>query len=272
MIIISTRKKFTDPDHLCKKKVTKEIDLTVNIKDIKIPEEELNDEELLNKLSNTRILIIVHGYNNNFKKTMETYKKIYRNLKNDYDHIIGFMWAGGDHFVDYYTAKEKLYGVGHELRYVLNLLKENNKKVDIMAHSLGNVVVFDSLTPDSNEAIVNNFFSLAAAVDNNSLNEYGYYNKTLENFKNIFICYSAKDSVTGFIRKTSDWDFKHGALGHELPYDIDYFVSNDVHNVHFINCTEVVSRHGSYKKSTEVYEFIRSVNNVNEITFTFKNL
>jgi esterase/lipase superfamily enzyme len=134
MIIVSTRKNFIDADHICENRVIKEIELVERPRDIKIPEESLNDDEFLEKLSGNKILIIVHGYNNTFKKIIKTYRKITAELGYKYDHIIGFAWAGGNHIDDFYRAKRKVDGVGDELRDIIDLLNTKLKTIDIMVH------------------------------------------------------------------------------------------------------------------------------------------
>jgi len=268
MIVISTRKDFTDADHLCENRVIKEITLPVNVRDVEIPNKSLSDNEFINKLTGEKILIIVHGYNNPFKKILKTYKKIIAELNNEYDHIIGFAWAGGNHINDYYRAKDKIDGVGDELKNIIDLLVNNSKIVDVMAHSLGNAVVFDAFKEEN--TIARNLFSFAAAVNNDSLNKDGLYNNVTNNVKDIFICYSKRDSVTGIIYKTANMDFTHGTLGHELPLDLEYFVS-EIDNVHFINCSNVISKHGAYKNSSNIYSFVRDMLKFDH-NFTFKTL
>ncbi len=272
MIIISTRKDFVNDDKANHTYVIKEIETRVKRRDLNIPQHDIEDDEFISKITGDKVLIVVHGYNNKFKEIIKTFNGIEDELSSSYDHIIGFAWSAGDRFVDYYTAKNKVEDAGDELREILDMLKDSGKTVDVMAHSMGNAVVFDAFIENEiDSTVVRNFFSFAAAVDNDTLNKNNLYNVTLANFENIFICYSKKDSVTGVIYDTGE---RHNApaFGHELPIDLEYFVDK-AKNVHFINCNEVITKHGAYKKSEAIFSFVReTINPDTDNNYTFKTL
>jgi len=282
MIIISTRKKFVNPDRGIEDYAVKEYELNEEGKHLLI--NEFSKSDFYNEVTGNKILILVHGYNNDFEDALCTYKQIEDKLitnGNYYDHIIGFIWQGNDKPYEFVRAKHSVKKVGYELHLVLDKMISMGKQVDVMAHSLGNSVVFHSTKNKFTDGKVNNFYSIAAAVDNDSLNTEGKFYNALGNIDDIFIFYSKYDRVLRSSYKIGDkihdsFDVDSDiALGLKLPEDLEFFETK-VNNVHFINCSNIVgdgnkSKHSKYKNSNLFFQFINERINNNSPSSNFQN-
>jgi esterase/lipase superfamily enzyme len=141
------------------------------------------------------ILLLVHGYNNDPEEALNTYRLINIHLSSFahqpklYDLIIGYLWPGDDSSLEYYDAKRHVSKLAKTMRSHLEFLSASAARVDVLAHSMGNRLMLEALNYHSNvtKKIIHNFYSFAAAVDNESIeiNE-KYYPSTL-NCEKIFV-------------------------------------------------------------------------------------
>ncbi len=269
MIIISTRKNFTDPDKGIEDYAIREYAL---IEDGKHElTNELSKNDFYNKVTGNKVLILMHGYNNDFEDALCTYKQIEKKIADNdinYDHVIGFIWQGNDKPYEFLKAKHSVKKVAHELHKVLDKLISMHKQVDIMAHSLGNSVVFHAAKNKFTDGVVNNFYSIAAAVDNDSMNPEGKFHNVLSHIENIFVFHSKYDIALRSSYKIGDklrdsYDIDSDiALGLKLPEDLEFFETK-VNNVHFINCSNIVgngnrNKHSKFKNSNAFFQFIKN--------------
>jgi len=135
MIIISSRQDFNDPDTL-----------SINghhIKDIDLDNDSISNNmgiaALLDKIRNKKVLMLVHGYNNEQLEVYDAYQIINKNidriLPTEYDYIIGYSWPGGNHGRDWWGAKSRSNSVARLFRTLLETLANSTLHLDLMSHS-----------------------------------------------------------------------------------------------------------------------------------------
>src|SRR5688572_11438320 len=92
MIIISCRKNFTDTVFFNKKDEIREGDLVIS------------QNELVEGVRGKRILILIHGYNNEMPAVLEAYGRVVEMMglshllapdPGGYDMVLGYAWPGG---------------------------------------------------------------------------------------------------------------------------------------------------------------------------------
>jgi len=275
MIIISTRKDFVDADRKPQKFKIADIDLE-NIDEDYIENNyqlslSISNNNFIEKIRNKKVLILVHGYNNNFETVSNTYNRLDQEFRrfNAYDEIIGFIWSGGDNSGAIFNAKLKVDKNSREFNGFLKLLSQANSTIDIIAHSLGNKIVFKALSNKFyNNDVIRYFFSLSAAVDKESIAQEQEFNKSTQTIKQTFVFYSKYDIVLRNFYRITDWGFDE-ALGHGLPEDLEYF--NRINKkVFLVNSNNIVNKnnhrfgHFKYKSSDKFYSFLKKIIN-NEI-------
>ena len=254
MIIISCRENFDNPDqlkdtgHECR-----EIDLNTDevIRHLSL-------EHLRNELKNKRILILVHGYNNEQGEVHDAYSvvesKIQQHLSHAYDIVIGYSWPGGDSFTDWWSSKKRANAVARRFRFLLEDLALNQVNIDLMSHSLGARVVLKSLKLSHRQLnkpkrLIQNYYCLAAAVDNESLEKDEEFSQSINHIECLSIFHSKNDPILGLVYTGTEFD---RALGYSGPEDISYTLTN-LNNVYINNCKKIIKKHGAYKYSDQIY-------------------
>ena len=209
-------------------------------------------------LKGKRVLLLIHGYNNDFSDVCRAYNKIETNLNetgHDYDEIVGFTWPGGDKGYDYFAAKRRSSVAAARL---LDLMGRVDFGVlDVMSHSMGARIVYRALTdaPEDGSYLVRNHFSTAAAIEDEHI-EKGerYYSGTrLVEFNWIF--HSRHDLVLKVWYQAGELDTPLGLHG---PDDVRS-IERHSKNVKIINCKKYVKGHGDYKNSIEFHYFVSYV-------------
>jgi esterase/lipase superfamily enzyme len=117
MYIVSTRKKitsgigFSDNDYL--------LQLENGFL------QSCSDESFIARIQKKKLLILVHGFNNPFEDVIQEYQLIFNQKEShfpeEYDHIIGFLWPGGESELDYFHAKKMAEKTGPRLSQWLSL-------------------------------------------------------------------------------------------------------------------------------------------------------
>ncbi|PID27149.1 MAG: hypothetical protein CR982_06770 [Candidatus Cloacimonadota bacterium] len=250
MIILSCRKDFTNPEKLIKS--PKEIQIRdINLKLGKAVKE-ISMEELKVAISGKSVLILVHGYNKEAKGVYEAYKEI--EGRTNYDIVVGFLWTGEDHAIEWYKAKRKANKSARFLKYILKKLWKANNNIDLMSHSLGARVTLNALK-QSNSRIINNYFCTAGAVDNESLEQGGEFYDSRFKYNNIIIMHSKKDDVLKLSYTIAELDI---ALGLHGPENKNLVKKRD--DIYIVNCENCVEKHGGYDSSDSVHRYINSFN------------
>lgn len=255
MLIISSRKNFSDPDALkTHGHDYKEVDLLTDL-----PLRDLQEGEFLDEVSGKRILLLVHGYNNEQDEVYDAYtiieNKLSEHIKNEYDLVIGYSWPGGDKGIEWYSSKSRANSVARRFRFLMASLSEQTNSIDIMSHSLGARVVLKALKQADNKTIIRNYFCMAAAIDNEVLERDEEFHPSIDNVERLFVFHSKNDGVLSGAYRLAEWD---NALGLYGPEDKAY-IQNKAKTIYVANCKKVIESHGAYKRSDAIYKYINKV-------------
>ncbi|ETW98756.1 MAG: hypothetical protein ETSY2_42290, partial [Candidatus Entotheonella gemina] len=164
----------------------------------------------------------------------------------------GYTWPGGDDIFDYNAAKARTTLVGPRLTRLINCMSPVISSLDVMTHSMGAHVIFKALQQQSIR--VRHHFATASSVDNEAIEQGERYYNSSNACKYNFIFHSKNDAVLSFGYRTLEWDRALGHSGPENPAATE-------DNVKVVNCKRVIKRHGGYKYSGPVFQFIQSTLN-----------
>lgn len=251
MIIISSRKSFSNPDRLS--------DSGHEIKDINLSNDavvsQLTSPELLQMLTNRKVLMLIHGYNNEQDEVHDAYAVIEQNvqqhLADQYDFVLGYSWPGGDQGLDWWASKRRANAVARRFRFLLETLSASAADLDLMSHSLGARVVLKALK-HTNAKLVRNYYCTAPAVDNEVLERGEEFDDSVDKVESLYVFHSKKDGVLAGVYRVAELD---NALGLYGPEDRQYIL-NSARNVYVANCKKRVESHGAYKRTPAVYGYI----------------
>ncbi|HEY2810251.1 MAG TPA: alpha/beta hydrolase [Rhabdochlamydiaceae bacterium] len=217
---------------------------------------------LYNKeIKNKNVLLLVHGYNNNPEEALSTYHLV--NLyvsafkakaqSKFYDLVIGYLWPGDDSPLKYYDAKRHVSKLAKTMRSHLEILSASAARLDVLAHSMGNRLVLEALNyaPSGNKKIVHNFYSLAAAVNDESIEKNEKYYPSTQNCERIFVFYSRNDGVL-------KWDYSLAERDEALGYEGAKDPMRLPGNVQLINYTNFIGQHSQYFMFLPIYDFIKT--------------
>ncbi len=254
MLIISSRENFWDSNIVTPRQ-------TDEIRDVNLSLGNLNgapvsDVQFEAQIQNKKILLLIHGYNNEPLEVTRAYKTIeerVNTLINFYDLIIGYTWPGGDDWSDYSAAKARAGTVSNRAQSSITKMISNCSEVDIMSHSMGcriSLMVMDDLHKNQvPKNIVVRLYIMAAAVDNESIEkDERYYNGSIY-CDNAYIFHSKNDSVLKYGYRYKEWDNALGYSGPENPAEI-------YSKAKVINCKRKINAHGAYKRTAEIYNYI----------------
>ena len=215
---------------------------------------EVTVDELKEAVSGKVVLVLVHGYNNEFDDIVRAYdiirEKVGENLDDYYDDVIGYTWPGGNHPLDWAAPKRRAGLVAPRFGNVLRNVAPIAEVVDVMSHSLGARVALRAIN-DLPSATVRANYLLASAVDNESVEKGRKYFSATQRAESV-IFYSKNDRVLRFGYSAAEWDFALGYTGPEDPGAI----AEHSPNVSVANCKRVVGGHGEYKSEDAIYRFI----------------
>lgn len=255
LMLVSHLLVMSDRDHFCDaSKISKQTEITWDLVQKALP---FDKKELKDK----RILFVVHGFNNTSNEAIQTYRTVadhitaLRDTEGNafYDVVIGYLWPGYDDKLEYYAAKKQARKLKDKMLSHLTFLSSTASKVDVMAHSMGNCLMFEALnfSPKKKaKKLIKNFYSLAAAVDNESVEKSQKYFHVSKNCEDIYIFYSKKDEVLEFLYAIAEWD---KALGFDGIENLEKMPKN----MQLIDCTSFISGHSEYFNVANVYDYIR---------------
>lgn len=256
MYIISSRRDFYNPDELMPSGHTiKEIDLS----DDSDARSFSDVDEFLPTIAQRRVLMLVHGYNNEQDEIYDAYSiiedKIRTHLNSEYDDIVGYVWPGGDAKLDWWQAKRSANGVARRFRRLVNRLSGSAESLDLMSHSLGARVILKAMKQaqsNNGKAPIRNYYCTAASVDDEVFEPREEFHRMNDRFAQIHIFHSRRDRVLKLAYGIAEGDV---ALGLSGPEDRSY-IQNSTNNVFVINCKKKIRKHGHYKHSDDVYSYI----------------
>ncbi|MGN4986498.1 alpha/beta hydrolase [Aeromonas hydrophila] len=255
MIIVSSRQDFTNSDNLLSEgHIIREVDLSNDN-----AKRTLSMGDLVAEINGKRICILVHGYNNEFFEVCDAYQimesKIHADLPGIYDEVIGYTWPGGDHKLEWWDAKSRANAVARRFRQLLESLSEKSN-LDIISHSLGARVSLKALK-EASKKLVQNYYCMAGAIDNESLELGEEFYPALLSTERVFIMHSARDEVLATAYRAAEFDNALGLFGPEDKSSVD-----KSHNIFVANCKAVVTSHGAYKRSDAVFSYIGGTHTV----------
>lgn len=244
LLFWSDRAHFDDPDNPSKK--TEEL-ITGGEKVVDF-----------NEVKDGKVLLLVHGYNNSEEDAMKTYNNIFQYLADaegteEYTHVIGYLWPGCDSSIEYFEAKKNAVQLAPRMSAILDRLSTSCSSVDVLAHSMGNRLILEALKRHSekDKKVIENYFSFAAAVDDDSIEKKHVYHTSTQKCRNMVVFHSNKDEVLKYIYLLAEED---EALGGEEAIDLAKLPTN----IKLIDCTEFVDGHSGYftRQAFPIYKFI----------------
>ena len=258
MILISARENFWSDTKLAVSDAIKEVDLVGNR-----TSKDLDENKLFSTISEKRILMLVHGYNNEPEDVHNAYAIVESNITNltagQYDCVIGYIWPGGDDPMDYFAAKTRSNALARRVGIWLQKMSDNKLIVDVMGHSMGVRVIFKALKTRPNK-VVRNVYAMAAAVDNESIQYGEEFFLSTQRCHNMCVFHSKYDATLSCLYRIAEFDRALGLVGPEDPADImQNFapgVANSGHSLYVANCKNIIRTHGAYKHSSAIYNYI----------------
>ena len=252
MLIISSRDDFWESSDLSDFDEVRDVELNDDSLGVK-----LEKPELLTRLEERRILLLIHGYNNEEDDVVRAYNIIERSINSlvgdHYDLVVGYTWPGGDDGRDYFAAKNRASAVAPRAGRWFEDINTSCRSLDVMCHSMGARVALLALG-GSGSRPVRNLFTMAAAVDNESIQVGEQYHQATQACEAAYVFHSKNDPVLKRAYRLAEWDNALGLTGPEDPSDI----LQQSPNVKVINSRRVITRHGAYKSSAPIYGFINS--------------
>ncbi|GAA6151615.1 alpha/beta hydrolase [Pseudoteredinibacter isoporae] len=254
MIIISSRKSFNNPDELSDVgHAYREIDFS-NDSVVR----EMESHQLLTELTGKKVLMLVHGYNNEQDEVYDAYsvieEKIDQHIAGEFDAVIGYSWPGGDKGLEWWTSKRRANAVARRFRFLIEELSKQTRSLDVMSHSLGARVVLKALKQSQDDTVLRNYYCTAPAVDNEVLERNEEFHDSVSKNDKLFVFHSKKDGVLGGAYRLAEFD---NALGLYGPED-KHYIQSKTKNIFVVNCKKRVDSHGAYKRSDAMYKYIAS--------------
>lgn len=262
MIIVSSRDNFNDPDKISTTgHMAREVDFANNT------ENPVDITTLSEAVHNMKVLILVHGYNNEQYEVFDAYQIIEQKINeltpDVYDLIIGYSWPGGDKSIEWWQAKSRANSVARMFRFFVEELSLSAQTIDIMSHSLGARVALKALKESQHQDIVRNYYCTAPAVDNECLEVNEEFYDAVSSCNRLFVFHSSKDGVLRISYEAAERDRALGLYG---PEDKDY-ISTKARKIYVINCKKYVSKHGGYKRADKIYTYILDYQLINPSKF-----
>jgi esterase/lipase superfamily enzyme len=217
----------------------------------------------LQAITGKRVMVLVHGYNNDRLDVLDSYGTIERRMRllnflgganAPYDAVIGFVWPGGSVRLSFPFARARADESAPHLARLLGNLRGANATIDLNTHSLGAHVTFEALR-DVPANTVRTAWNFASAVDNESVEDGERYYTASQGCSAFYVFHSKNDPVLRIWYRIGDlFDFDT-ALGYSGPEDPRSIIDRS-QNVRVINCKDIVASHGGYRSSGEVWSFM----------------
>jgi esterase/lipase superfamily enzyme len=96
-------------------------------------------------------LVFVHGFNTSFEEALYRTAQIVWDLKYQGVPVL-FTWPSRGQVADYLYDRDSALGARDAFVAVLKRLKDQGKRINILAHSMGNFLVLDALATHQHEA------------------------------------------------------------------------------------------------------------------------
>ena len=221
----------------------------------------ISHRAFVNELTNKRVTVLVHGYNNEELDVIDSYRTIDTQMRTleflgsangaPYHALVGFAWPGGAIGVSFPFARQRAAESAALFSNVLSDLRSAGATVDLNTHSLGAHVVFEALREDPANA-VRNAWNFASAVDNESIEFNERYFEASQRCTKFYVFHSKHDPVLRVWYRIGDFFDFDTALGYTGPEDPAAIIAHSPH-VQVVNCKGVVTSHGGYRSAGQVW-------------------
>ena len=263
MYVISCRRRFWDNDRVrsrSKPDLVAKIDLNGNMTFRQVA-------DYHKKIANKKVLLLCHGYRNQEEDVRKAYyliKRKHKSLINYFDVVFGYTWPGGEERTDYAQAKDRVTSaVAGRFAKLLQHTIPKCSQLGVMAHSMGCRISLISHTQLYDQGFGKGNcskhwqFLMAAAVDDDSIERGERYYGATQYCDKTYVFHSKRDGTVRFAYRVGEgfalggFDGALGSKGPENPSGIS-------EKTNVINCKRVISEHGDYKRTNEVYDYIRN--------------
>ena len=215
MFIVSCRKDFWSTTEFSGGLDIRDLDMTGDGSGASV-----TSATFLQAIAGKRVMVLVHGYNNDRLDVLDSYGTIERQMRllnflggaaAPYDAIVGFAWPGGSVGVSFPFARGRAGDSAPHLARLLGDLRGANATVDLNTHSLGAHVAFEALR-DVPANTVRTAWNFASAVDNESVEEGERYHTASQGCSTFYVFHSKNDPVLRIWYRIGDFrGFRHGA-------------------------------------------------------------
>jgi esterase/lipase superfamily enzyme len=257
LLTVSCRKDFWSATEFSATNEARRIDLDTGAGTV------VQHGELLRELANKRMMILIHGYNNEELDVVDSYRTIDKQMRllgflgangAPYDALLGFAWPGGATGVSFPFARQRAAKAAPRFARLMSDLRGAGATIDLNTHSLGAHVLFEALR-EGPPQVVRNAWNFASAVDNESIEvDKRYYSASLR-CERCYVFHSRNDPVLRVWYRIGDALEFDRALGDSGPED-PAAIMNDSRHVRVINCKDVVTSHGGYRSTGQVWAYM----------------
>jgi esterase/lipase superfamily enzyme len=170
-----------------------------------------------------------------------------------YDATIGYLWPGYSNHAKYLEARRNTALAAPKFREFLETVNGIASKIDVAAHSLGNRLVLEALKEKKAiKPLIENFLSVAPAVDEDSIYRGQIFYLSTKLCKNMYVFFSKRDDVL-------KWIFPLPELHEALGYEGDQNPTKLPENIQMIDCSAIVDGHDNYLLAKPVYAYVKKV-------------
>ena len=257
MLMVSCRNEFWSPTEFSTANEIRRIDLDTGAGT------GVQHSEFLEELAKKRVTVLVHGYNNEELDVIKSYRTIDTQMRqlgfleattSQYDALVGFVWPGGAVGVSFPFARQRAGDTAPRFARLLSDLRSAGATLDLNTHSLGAHVAFEALR-EGRPAVVRNAWNFASAVDNESIEFKERYFASTRRCERFYVFHSKNDPVLRVWYRIGDLFEFDTALGYSGPEDPAEIIASSP-QVRVINCKEVVTSHGGYRSSGQVWAYM----------------
>ena len=257
MLVVSCRKDFWSDTEFSLTDEIRDLDLDTGTGPV------ITRTAFLEALAHKRITVLVHGYNNERLDVLGSYRTIDAHMRllgflgaasRPYDALVGFAWPGGATGVSFPFARGRADDTGPRFSQLLADLHSSSATVDLNTHSLGTHVACEALR-EAAAQVVRNAWHFASAVDNESIEQGERYFDASRQAVRFYVFHSKHDPVLQVWYRLGDFFNFDTALGSSGPEDPRAIMDHSPH-VRVINCKDVVTSHGGYRSSGQVWSFM----------------
>jgi esterase/lipase superfamily enzyme len=223
----------------------------------------ITEPELLERIRGKKILVLIHGYNNELTEVVAEYARIQERMRasdllspnpGGYDLVLGYTWPAGSSALSFPVAVLWAKAAGERFRTTAERLQSAAASIDVQAHSLGARVALEAL--DRSEITLRNLWLLAPAIDDEAVEHGEAYYSSTQRCSRVYVLHSENDPVlrTGYrVADFPDFDRALGCRGPQRPEGIRAHSKN----TKFADCKHVVHSHDGYRAAAETYQYWR---------------